>query len=661
MLASTILPSGRIVHKHKAYNRVKVTNMRRRFRGWRVRLSCSVAIVALLLTATYGMVHENGSQVLHSPKTVAGVSFTTERSLYTASQTPTLVLSFQHRPTTQAGFLTTLFGMPDVYALSSPDIQVDYDGRRANVGTNMTAQDGNFLVTLSPDDTLQPGTYTVLASGETTDGQDFSQKASFAWGVLALNTSKSIYAPGQTVSLQMGVLDSDGHTICAAPLLLTITDPKGNQQDVTYQDSSACHGDGYTSTPDYTASYATDGVGNYKVVLSIAKDSDYSITDNFEVRATVPFDITRNSVTRIYPIHTYGMGVGVIANQNFSGMATETISSAKFTIPSQQGATVSTTDGKTTISWPVNWKQGNSYELSYQYLAPPVSPASYTMGPLKLTDASGQTVFQETRGWQVVADAAITLVKQTEVNVTTAASSNSTSVTSTAGDTLILLLASSGAGVTGALSSVTDSASNSWVYASTTPNQNPPSNFATSTSSNVGIAYIANANAITSITVNMMNSSNSFSYDLLEFSDIDPTHPVAQSASNDNETAATSHTTPSLAVSTCDNPSTSQLLRGGDYFCTSPTNLVVGLVNSGHQTGSPAYTLTTGGFTETTAMVPVTAGDQAQGAYGVVSSSATYSINWTDSVSKKDSTAIMAFQQAGNTSGGDQQNFFWSH
>jgi hypothetical protein len=634
---------------------------RRRPRSWRVRLLCSAVVAMLLLTTAYGAVHQNSPNPgAHTSRTVAGVSFTAEKSLYTATQKPTLILRFQHGSTARVGFLTTLFDMPNVYALSSPSVQVKYNGSEVNIPTDITAQSGNFLVTLDPGDILKPGTYTVQASGETTDGQRFSQTANFAWGVLAVNTSQSIYLPGETALLQMGVLDSDGHTICGAPLKLTITDPSGNRQDVPYQDSTDCHGDSFSSTPDYSASYMTKGIGRYKVTLAILNNPNYSINDYFEVRTSVPFIVARNSVTRIYPIHTYGMGIHVTANQDFVGTATETISSARFVIPDHPGAIVSTQNGETTLSWPVNWKQGSSYDLSYQYLAPPVSPASYTVGPLKLTSTNGQVVFQEVRSWQVIADAAITLVKQTEVNVTTAATSNTSSVTSTAGDTLILLVAVSATGINEGVSSVTDSASNTWVYSSSAPSQNPPANFATATTSEIDMAYVAVASAITSITVNI-GQPNAFSYDLLEFSDINTTTPVTFSASNDNETATLNHSTPSATVSTCDSPSTSQLMRNGDYFCTAPTSLVVGIINAGHQTGSPPFSLTTSGFTNTTPLTPASLSDEAQGAYGIVTTSGSYSINWTTTASKKDATGIMAFQQNGNTNGGDQQNFFWSH
>jgi hypothetical protein len=98
-------------------------------------------------------------------------------------------------------------------------------------------------------------------------------------------------------------------------------------------------------------------------------------------------------------------------------------------------------------------------------------------------------------------------------------------------------------------------------------------------------------------------------------------------------------------------------MRNGDYFCTSVNELIIGMVNAGNN--ASGYTLTTSGFTSTTALVPTTGSDEAAGAYLITPTSGSYSIGWTTGTAKKDATAIMVFQQNGNTSGGDQQYLFW--
>lgn len=591
-----------------------------------------------------------------APGATDKVRLTAVENVFTYGEQPQLRLSFTPSQKRR------LFSPDNADAASDPRIVVDYSGHLIAIPTQIQPDGSGFTITLEPRTQLEPGSYKVTASGETPDGQNFDESDTFAWGVLAINTTKSIYLPGEIATIQMGVLSSTGHTLCAAPLELSITDPNGGVQHPIYETSSSCQGDSFNGAPDYTASYKTAGLGRYRMKLGIAGTA-YFVTDSFEVRASVPFDITRTTATRIYPTHPYSVDIQVAANQDFTGTATETISNPQFRILQSPGATVRTLGNQVILSWPVSWRQGGQYDLIYEYLAPPVSPAFYTLGPLKLTNKNGAEVFSEARAWQLAADAAITFENQWETDVTTAPTGppynhTTTGISTTAGDTLILLVATSATGISTGLSSIADSAGNTWTFSSTAPNQNPPANYATSTSSDVEIGYVVNASAITSITVGV-GTSTVYSFDLLEFRNIDSTNPVDQSASNDNETASFSHTTPSVPVTTCNSPTTNELMRGGDYFCTSPNELIVGIVNAGHQ--AAGYTLNTVGFTATTAMTPQAASDEAAGAYEITpTSDATDSINWTsNSLSKKDGTGIMVFQQNGNTSGGDRQPFFW--
>ena len=646
------------------------------FGTWRRRLTFGVAAVLLVV---WLVVDPFSTKQANPVAPVTGVSLQAQKKVYQLGQQPALLLHFRHA-TKQTSLLQQIVSPRDVYAAGEPSVVVDYDGRvAANVGTSVTPKGEDFLVTLQSQNQLKPGTYTVSASGETTGGQHYNKTTTFAWGVLAVNTDKSIYLPGETAALQMGVLDSQGHTICGAPLELTITVPAGNQQNVPYQTSTSCKGDSFTNTPDYTATYKTGAVGQYKITLGI-QNTGYAITSYFEVRASVPFDITRSAVTRIYPIHPYGMSMHVAANQDFSGTATEIISDARFKILQAPGATVSTKDGKTIITWHVDWKRAGQYDLSYQYFAPPVSPAFYTLGPLKLTNTNGQMVFQEARAWQLAGDAAITLVNQWEwdcgsiatycqAGLKTPLSSGfigptqgPTTTATVSGDTLIILEANSGNGSAAGLSSISDSASNTWTSPASLPNTNPPANFNSGESSEIAMAYAVNAGSITQF-IGTIASTHTASFELLEFSNIDNVNPVDQSASNSNATSVTTHTTSTVPITTCDKPTTKMLLRGGDYFCQSVNELVIGMVNAGNESANtPPYTLTTPGFTPTYNMTVGASSDLAAGAYEITpTSNAGQSISWTTGTTAKgDATGIMVFQQNGNTSGGDEQYDFWA-
>jgi len=105
----------------------------------------------------------------------------------------------------------------------------------------------------------------------------------FSWGVLAINTNKSIYLPNETAYLQMAALKDDGHTICDANLKLEITSPNGELFSVTVQKSGECGPNNITDKPDYFAYYQVEEQGVYQMTLTNL-DKGYTINDSFEVR-----------------------------------------------------------------------------------------------------------------------------------------------------------------------------------------------------------------------------------------------------------------------------------------------------------------------------------------------------------------------------------------
>ncbi|MFC1722498.1 hypothetical protein ACFL0C_02515, partial [Patescibacteria group bacterium] len=142
----------------------------------------------------------------------------------------------------------------------------------------------------------------VIRNDETTT---FTQD--FSWGVLAVNTNKSIYTPNETAVIAMAVLDDAGEMVCDANVTLLITDPNGRKtlldtHDNTIRVSPNCSKKEYIPTPDYETKYTTNSTGTYSMRLTATTpNGSYSITDEFEVRDYVPFDIERITATRIFP------------------------------------------------------------------------------------------------------------------------------------------------------------------------------------------------------------------------------------------------------------------------------------------------------------------------------------------------------------------------
>ncbi len=280
---------------------------------------------------------------------------------------------------------------------------------------------GEFIIRLVKLDFLkfQPGKYKLKIEVENKKGF-FIGEQDFTWGVLAINTNKSIFLPGEQAYLQMAALKDDGHTICNANLRLEIDSPDGFFGYPEVEKSGFCGPNNVTDVPDYFAYYQVKGVGIYEMKLTNL-DNGYKITDSFEVRDSVAFDIERIGPTRIYPPVSYVMVLRIEVNQNFVGNIIETIPSSfevldqearirnqekEFIIQDSQFETQTDNNGEKKLIWPnIILQPGDEVEIKYTFNAPNISPYLYSLGPLEIRPIF-DLAFGEAGQWQIAADQA---------------------------------------------------------------------------------------------------------------------------------------------------------------------------------------------------------------------------------------------------------------
>jgi len=307
------------------------------------------------------------------------------------------------------------------------DINVDTEikdpqGLLADIDAEISFEDnGQFSVKFKKPQSLKPGVYTMKLKVEDESAGLKKVKEiehEFRWGVLAINTNKSIYLSGEQVYLQMGAVRDDGHTICDANLELRI---KNNElginevlstEDGTIEYSGQCHANNVVDVPDYSTYYQVEGIGKYEMRL-INLDNGYEITDYFEVQQTVPFDVERISATRIWPWSPYEMIINIKANQDFEGKIIEIVPRG-FEIISQEAEIKESGEyiiqyaenGDKEIVWQdINLVQGDELEIRYSFDAPDKYPYLYLLGSLTIRELNNEIVFQEARSWQIASDA----------------------------------------------------------------------------------------------------------------------------------------------------------------------------------------------------------------------------------------------------------------
>ena len=202
------------------------------------------------------------------------------------------------------------------------------DGEEMPVYVEKVAKIGETELYISPSNQFKPGQFTVVI--ESTDGE--ISKQDFTWGVLAINTDKPIYMPGEESFISLAVLDHEGEMVCDAELTLTIThDKTGNAKKLTTKDgqiivNEECQRKEYTLKPDYETTYTFADLGDYTLDLHAKTgNGEYSIKDTVKVQSNPDFVIKRTSATRLYPPKHYPMIIEVTANKDFDGVITETV------------------------------------------------------------------------------------------------------------------------------------------------------------------------------------------------------------------------------------------------------------------------------------------------------------------------------------------------
>lgn len=341
-------------------------------------------------------------------------------------ENPTPVPDVVPDATPDPGIISSIF-FQKVYAQSAPQIVsasvVDGQGDITDIKTNITtvSVDGvdKSQVTIDkPEREFKPGKYTLKISLQT-DNALIQVAKDFTWGVLVVNTNKSIYDSGDDAYIQMGVLDDGGHTICAAKLEMEIKTPSGvvsyysteiGSTNLITQDSK-CGPDNYVEdgTPDYHTHFTntTEG-GEYSIKLKATTANGVKfINDKFFVDSATAFDVERITASRIQPVNTYPVTLKVKSKNAFVGTIVERVP-ADFIIMHPNNSVdydnIETIGDTQIISWNLNFTAGETKTLGYYYDAPNISPEIFLLGPLQSV-VDGNKIWEESRQWQIASDA----------------------------------------------------------------------------------------------------------------------------------------------------------------------------------------------------------------------------------------------------------------
>ena len=262
-------------------------------------------------------------------------------------------------------------------------------------------KEGQFHIKLLTKRYGTPGLYTIQTT-LVKNGKTYTTQDQYAWGLVSLNTQKSIYRPGEAANMTVVVLDNGGHPVCDATVSIGIIDPK---QSLTTLSSE----NGITTGSEcglYNAQYNPAIVGNYTVNVSATSGStrtDFSTF--FLAQNNFAFDIVRTAQSKIDPINNpnlFNVKIDATSFVNATNVSIKESVPAAFNVTTD--GIVQTLGDTKVITWNKNLSS-NTTSVRYSYSVPLIFPQLYALGPVQIT--YGNQTFSEARQWFVANDPAV--------------------------------------------------------------------------------------------------------------------------------------------------------------------------------------------------------------------------------------------------------------
>ncbi|MHB8547141.1 MAG: LamG-like jellyroll fold domain-containing protein, partial [Nitrosotalea sp.] len=262
-------------------------------------------------------------------------------------------------------------------------------------------RDGKFDITLSSLKSAKPGLYTITAI-LTKNGKTYTTTDQYMWGLVSVNTQKSIYKPGEVANFIIVVLDNQGHSVCNSNIVMNIHSPASSTKTLS-------SGNGITPEEQcglYDAQYVPQSEGNYTVDIVAHNPSGVaSFSTSFLVQNSFAFDIVRTAQSKIDPVNnpnSFNVRLDVTSYTNATSVNIQEIVPSIFNVTTD--AAVQTVGNTTTLTWNKNLI-GNATSVQYSYSVPLEFPRLYALGPAKISYGTN-SIFTEARPWFVANDPA---------------------------------------------------------------------------------------------------------------------------------------------------------------------------------------------------------------------------------------------------------------
>ncbi|MEA3254826.1 MAG: hypothetical protein U9Q22_03210, partial [Candidatus Altiarchaeota archaeon] len=234
------------------------------------------------------------------------------------------------------------------------------------------------------------------------DNETYTEEQEFRWGLVSLNTKKSIYRPGETAEFIIVVLDRDGRSVCDADVSLIVTDPWNETTVYSTGEGSITAG---LECGLYEAGYPAGIEGNHSIsILAVVDGVEVFFNTFFLVQLDYEFDIIRTAESKIDPTRKDWFDVTVDIESFVGGdsLGIKEFVPAEFDVVSD--ADIGIDEDTKTLTWNKDLIE-NKTSVSYSYSIPHIWPYLYALGPSEID--YGET-FKEARPWYVAVDPSFT-------------------------------------------------------------------------------------------------------------------------------------------------------------------------------------------------------------------------------------------------------------
>jgi len=272
----------------------------------------------------------------------------------------------------------------------------DSHGKSIEIEPEIKKSTEGYKIKIPRKRSIQPGLYKLVV-----DYEGEKEELWFQWGLVSVNTKKSIYKPGETAEILMVVLDKDGHLVSGADVQLKVKNPGGVITHYSTLDGSINELERGIYKANHTATWQE---GNYSLsVTATAEGVTSSIESYFSVKEYYEFDILREiPLTIDLREGPFESRIKVISYTNSSVFDLREHLPEEFNVTDGGGAYINVTEGEIMLEWR---NLTNNSLISYSAQVPSISPYLYQLGPAEINYKSG--IFREARLWLLAVDPSV--------------------------------------------------------------------------------------------------------------------------------------------------------------------------------------------------------------------------------------------------------------